>query len=63
MTSAGYAGGMKESEYGGSDTTKTQGIQPEPHEPTPAEQVRLIYATDPMDSVSGPDRSEPKKRW
>jgi hypothetical protein len=54
---------VKASEYGGSDTVKTQGIQPNPHEPTPDEQLRLLYATDPDDAVTGPDRDTPKKNW
>lgn len=37
----------KTSEYGGSDTRETYGIQPPPHEPTAAEQLRLIYQEDP----------------
>jgi hypothetical protein len=40
---------MKASEYGGSDTDKTDGIQPDPHKPTPAERLRLMYHTDPED--------------
>lgn len=38
---------MKPSEYGGSDTEKTNGIQPAPHVPTPAEELRLLYGVDP----------------
>lgn len=41
---------MKPSEYGGSDTTETLGIQPAPHTPTPAEKLRLLYAIDPTDA-------------
>lgn len=40
---------MKPSEYGGSDTDKTQGIQPAPHVPDAVEQLRLMYAKDPDD--------------
>ena len=47
---------MKASEYGGSDTDKTHGIQPAPHEPTPAELLRLLMAADnPADPTSGTD--------
>lgn len=52
---------MKASEYGGSDTVKTQGIQPAPHVATPAEELRLTYATDPADVTSGPDATQPKR--
>lgn len=34
---------MKPTEYGGSDTDKTDGIQPSPHVPTEDEQLRLLY--------------------
>lgn len=37
---------MKPSEFGGSDTIKTQGIQPAPHVLTAEEKLRLIYSTD-----------------
>lgn len=40
---------LKPTEYGGSDTQRTKGIQPAPHEPTPAEQLRLMYGVDPTD--------------
>lgn len=40
---------LKSSEYGGSDTDTTDGIQPSPHEPTAAEQLRLMYGKDPED--------------
>lgn len=53
---------MRDTEYGGADTHKTQGIQPEPHTPTPAEQLRLMYATDPDDVASAPDIYTPKKQ-
>lgn len=43
---------MKDSEYGGSDTIKTNGIQPSPHEPTADEKLRGIYAADPDDENS-----------
>lgn len=52
---------MKPSEYGGSDTHKTQGIQPAPHEPDAKEQVRLLYGTDPADALSGPDQTQPRR--
>lgn len=48
---------MKASEYGGSDTDKTFGIQPAPHVMTAAEQLRMLYRGDPMDvaaPVPGP---------
>ena len=38
---------MKPSEYGGSDTDKTLGIQPPPHVPTADEQLRIMYHGDP----------------
>lgn len=38
---------MKPSEYGGSDTHKTHGIQPEPHILTADEKLRLMYKQDP----------------
>ena len=40
---------MKPSEYGGSDTDKTLGIQPAPHVLTADEKMRLQYAQDPDD--------------
>lgn len=40
---------MKPSEYGGADTHKTHGIQPDPHTPSPAERLRLMYASDESD--------------
>jgi hypothetical protein len=41
----------KASEYGGSDTTKTRGIQPAPHDikSVPFEQLRVMYSVDPDD--------------
>lgn len=45
---------MKASEFGGSDTHKTKGIQPAPHAPDAAEQLRLIYDTDAADETSIP---------
>lgn len=51
---------MKDSEYGGADTTKTQGIQPAPHQMTASEQLRVMYATDPADP-SPPDPMADKK--
>lgn len=50
---------LKPSEYGGSDTRKTQGIQPAPHQVTQTEHLRLMYATDPT-SVDEPDALAPK---
>lgn len=41
---------LKPSEYGGSDTDKTYGIQPPPHQLTPVEELRLMYKADPDDS-------------
>lgn len=38
---------MKASEYGGSDTVKTLGIQPAPHILTAEEKLRVLYAADP----------------
>lgn len=54
---------MKASEYGGSDTHKTQGVQPAPHEPKAEENLRLLYGTDPADAVSGPDQTQPKNPY
>ena len=34
---------MADSEYGGADTVKTGGIQPAPHVPDAAEQLRILY--------------------
>lgn len=48
-----YDGDMKATEYGGSDTTGTRGIQPAPHVPTAEEKLRLLYATDAADPLSG----------
>lgn len=39
---------MKPSQYGGSDTTQTLGLQPAPHQLTADEKLRVMYATDPM---------------
>lgn len=44
-----------ETEYGGSDTHRTAGIFPAPHEPTAHEKLRLMYKTDPADPASTPD--------
>jgi hypothetical protein len=54
---------MKASEYGGSDTHKTQGIQPAPHDPGDVahEGLRLLYGTDPADETSGPDQTQPRR--
>lgn len=41
------------SEYGGSDTRKTMGIQPFPHEPDAPEQLRLMYAEDVDNAPEG----------
>lgn len=46
---------MKASEYGGSDTEKTGGIQPAPHVLTADEKLRLLYRTDAADPESGSD--------
>lgn len=52
---------MKPSEYGGSDTTKTMGIQPAPHQLKPEEELRVLYKTDPMDEQARVDATmEPK---
>lgn len=40
---------MKATEYGGSDTHRTLGIQPAPHVLSPAEQLRVLYAGAPED--------------
>lgn len=45
---------MKDSEYGGADTDKTNGIQPFPHELSQTDQLRLMYGTDPA-SEDAPD--------
>ena len=37
---------LKDSEYGGADTTKTHGIQPAPHALTAEEKLRLMYKQD-----------------
>lgn len=42
---------LKPTEYGGSDTNKTKGIQPFPHEPEAAEKLRLLYSEDPADDT------------
>lgn len=41
---------MRASEYGGSDTVASNGVQPAPHVPTPSEKLRLLYAIDPTDA-------------
>jgi len=38
---------MKPSEFGGSDTHKTLGIQPSPHKLTPEEKLRVMYHEEP----------------
>ena len=52
---------MKPSEYGGSDTSKTMGIQPAPHQMTAEEQMRVLYKTDPMDPSAVPDPTQAPK--
>lgn len=49
---------LQETEYGGQDTDRTQGIQPlQPNDALHAhEELRLLYATDPADEESLPDR-------
>jgi hypothetical protein len=42
------------SEYGGSDTRKTMGIQPAPHVLTAEEKLRLMYHEDPMEETTIP---------
>lgn len=42
------------SEYGGSDTRQTRGIQPAPHVLTADEKLRLMYGEDPMAEESQP---------
>lgn len=53
---------LKPSEFGGSDTHKTKGIQPAPHVLTAEENLRLLYDTDAADemSVPSPIASNPK---
>ena len=51
---------LKDSEYGGADTRKMQGIQPSPHQVTSSETLRLMYATDPAEVTSAPDALAPK---
>jgi hypothetical protein len=46
-------GAMKASEYGGSDTDKTDGIQPAPHVLTASEKLRLLHKTNEDDAGSG----------
>lgn len=43
---------MKPTEYGGSDTDKTMGIQPAPHKLTASEQLRVMYAQNPADAAA-----------
>lgn len=45
---------LKPSEYGGSDTQDSRGVQPFPHTMEPHEQMRMIYSTDPADPTSEP---------
>lgn len=45
---------MKPSEYGGSDTHTTLGIQPAPHVLTAEEKLRLLYAQDPDELLTEP---------
>lgn len=42
---------MKDSEYGGADTEKTDGVQPPPHEPTQVEKLRGMYRVDPEEKL------------
>jgi len=57
---AARRGGLvKPSEYGGSDTDKTNGVQPFPHVLYPHEQLRLAYGTDPDDETA-PDINQVK---
>lgn len=53
---------LKPSEYGGVDTDKTLGIQPAPHQLSPAEQLRVMYHEDPMDLIPNtpPELGEPE---
>lgn len=46
------AGKLPPSEYGGSDTQDTAGIQPAPHVLTAEEKLRLMYREDPMAETS-----------
>jgi hypothetical protein len=45
---------MKPTEYGGSDTKDTLGIQPAPHYLRPEEKLRVLYHGDPMDVAETP---------
>lgn len=56
---------MKASEYGGSDTHNTQGVQPAPHSPdmVASEGLRLLYGTDPSDPESAPDATSPRSKY
>ena len=40
---------LRPSEYGGSDTQKTMGIQPAPHALRAEEKLRVVYASDPLE--------------
>lgn len=51
------AGKLKPSEYGGSDTTDTHGIQPAPHALTAEEKLRLTYLEDAMSEQPTPRRT------
>lgn len=53
---------MKPSEYGGSDTDRTLGIQPAPHQLRPEESLRVMYGQDAMDpeTTVPPELSELK---
>lgn len=44
---------LKPSEYGGADTKNNLGVQPSPHVPTAAEQLRIMYAQDPAEVQDG----------
>lgn len=45
---------LKPTEFGGSDTQDTLGIQPAPHKLTTDERLRVIYSSDPFDLETPP---------
>lgn len=45
---------VRASEYGGSDTHKTMGIQPSPHTLLPYEQLRVLYSGTPEVPIPQP---------
>ena len=51
---AGKTPKMKASEYGGSDTQDTLGIQPAPHVLTADEKLRVAYHADPAELEDQP---------